>query len=68
MPGGVVGDEVKGDAALVQLPGGEARALQSGAGFINQHVNLFTLLVGGENDAQRRAPIHGGQSAGIAVV
>src|SRR6185312_11627443 len=34
MPGHVVGNDGDGDVVLLQFPGGEARALQIGAGFV----------------------------------
>lgn len=66
--GGVVGDDIIGDAALLKLPGRETRPLQTGAGFVYQYMNLFALLVRGKDDAQGGAPIDRGQRAGVAVV
>jgi hypothetical protein len=68
MAGGVVGDDVVADAALLQLPGGEQGALQPRACLVDQDVDLLALLVRGEDDAERCAPIDGGQRAGVAVV
>ena len=63
-----VADDRKGYPVLLQFPGGQARALQTRAGFIHQHENAFTLFVGRADDAQRGAPIDGGQRAGVAMM
>src|SRR5580692_6572602 len=51
----VVRDESERDAAFVKLPGSEARALQIGARFGHEDVQLFALLEGDADDAQRSA-------------
>ena len=57
VPGGVIGDEVMGDAPLFQFPTGEACALEPRPRFIHQYMNFLALLMGGKNDPQGRAPI-----------
>src|SRR5713226_9937987 len=51
----IVGDERQGDAALVQFPGGEARALKIGARFRHKHVQFFPLFERHANYAERSA-------------
>ena len=63
----VVGDECERDAALVKLPGGEARALKIGAGFGDEDVEFFALVDGDANDAESGANAAGGESAGVAL-
>jgi len=63
----VVGDKRSGDAVLLELPRGEAGALEVGAGFGSKDVNLFPLLDGGANYAEHSAEASGGERAGIAL-
>jgi hypothetical protein len=35
------------------FPGGEARALQEGAGFVGEHFDVFTGFGGGADHAER---------------
>jgi hypothetical protein len=65
--GHVVADNGGGDAVGHELPGGEARALQEGTGFIGVDVNAFALLDCGTDDAERGAVAAGGEGAGVAV-
>src|SRR6266571_460539 len=57
----VVGDERKRNAALVELPGGEARALEIRARFGHEDVNLSSLFECNVQYAERGA--HGGGDA-----
>src|SRR4029077_11141329 len=45
--GHIVGDQGGGDAVLLQLPNGEARALQKRAGLIGVDIDLLAALAGG---------------------
>ena len=66
--GHVVGDHGGGDAVLLQLPGGEARALEEGAGLVGVDVELLAALDGGADYAQSGAvAAGGGQRARVAV-
>ena len=65
--GHVVGDERDVDAALVQLPRGQPRALQERARLVGEDVDAALLLVRGADDAERGAVAAGGQRAGVAV-
>ena len=65
--GHVVADDRDGDAVLHQLPGGEARALEEGAGLVGVDVDLVAALDGGADDAERGAVAAGGEGAGVAV-
>ncbi len=51
----IVGDEREGNAAAMQLPGGEACALEIGARFRNQDVDFFSLFERHANHAEGRA-------------
>jgi len=50
-----------------QLPGGQARTLQPGPGFVGIHPLDQALQMGRANHPQGRAETAGGQGAGIAV-
>src|SRR6266581_4813142 len=63
----VVGDERKRNAALLELPGGEARALKIWARFRNKDVQLSALLEGDADNAERRADAARGERAGVAL-
>src|SRR5579884_2505325 len=63
----VVRDEREGNAAAVELPGGEARALKIGARFRNEDVQLLALLDGNLDDAESGADAAGGEGAGVAL-
>jgi sugar lactone lactonase YvrE len=65
--GHVIAEDSGGDAVGHQLPGGEARALQEGAGFVGKDVNLLTALDGSTNDAQSCPVAAGGKGSGVAV-
>ena len=43
MSGHVVGDQLDGDAVVLQFPGGEARALQKRAGFVGENVDVLAV-------------------------
>lgn len=60
--GGVVGDEVDGNALAHQLPGGEAGALQSRPRLVHPHVDLLALVVSRVDHADRSAVVNGGES------
>ena len=49
--GHVVTDHGGGNVVLHQLPCGEARALQEGAGFVGVNMDAFALRDGGADDA-----------------
>src|SRR6266487_2611434 len=63
----VVGDERKRNAALVELPGGEARTLKIRASFRNKDVQLSALLEGDTDNAEGRADAACGERAGVAL-
>src|SRR5690348_15640020 len=63
----IVGDERKRDAALVEFPGGEARALEIGTCFGNQDVDFLALFEGDADYAKSRADSARGERAGIAL-
>ena len=62
-----IGDQLKGDRQLAQLPGGKASALQQRARFTHPDVRHLTLLVRAGDDAQRGADARRRQPAGVAV-
>src|SRR3970282_3032349 len=64
---GAIHDEREGDAVALELPGGEARALQQGASLRGVHALELALLPGGADDAQGGAVAAGGQRARVAV-
>ncbi|MDZ7682290.1 MAG: hypothetical protein U5J63_11415 [Fodinibius sp.] len=64
---GRISNQLHRDFGVHQLPGGQPRALQQRTRFINPHLNIVTLLMGMENDRQRRSVLPGGQAAGVAV-
>src|SRR6185437_16250706 len=49
------------------FPGGEARALQVGAGLVGEDVDLVAALDGSTDDAERGAVAAGGEGSGVAV-
>ena len=65
--GHVVGDQRQRDAGALQLPGGEARALQHGARLVHVDVEALAGLVGDEDRRERGAHAGGGERAGVAV-
>ena len=65
--GHVVADDGGGDVVVQQLPGGEAGALQEGAGLVGEDVDLVAALDGGADDAEGGAVAAGGEGAGVAV-
>jgi hypothetical protein len=65
--GHVVADDGGGNAVGHQLPRREPRALQKGPRLVGVDVDLFALLHGSADHAQRRAVAAGGQCAGVAV-
>ena len=42
--------------------------MQAGPGFVDKNVDLFSVLVGGADDTQRRAIINRGERTGIAMM
>jgi hypothetical protein len=65
--GHVVGDDLDGDAVALQLPRGQAGALQHGAGLVGEHADRGASGVGAADHAERGAPARGRQGAGVAV-
>ncbi len=65
--GGVVGDDVVGDALLGQFPGGEGGALGAGSGFVAEDVEPAAGGVGGVEGGGCGADIDEGEPAGVAV-
>ena len=65
--GGVVGDDLVGDALLGQFPGGQGRTLAARAGFVAEDVKAFALRLGGIDGRGGGADIHERQPAGVAV-
>ncbi len=65
--GHVVAEHGGGDAVVHQLPRGEARALEEGAGFVGVDVERVAALDGGADDAEGAAVAAGGEGSGIAV-
>ena len=65
--GHVVADDGGGDMVGHQLPRGEARALQKGAGLVGVDMDFFAHGYRGADDAERGAVAAGGQGAGVAV-
>ena len=63
----VVAEDGGGDVVLHEFPCGEASALQEGAGFVCEDVDLVAVFDGGANDAERSAVAAGGEGAGVAV-
>ncbi len=63
----VVGDERERDAAFVEFPRGEARALKIRARFGNEDVKLFALLDRNAKDAERRADACRRERARVAL-
>ena len=65
--GHVVAEDGGGDVVLHELPGGEAGALEEGAGLVGEDVDLVAALDGGADDAEGGAVAAGGEGAGVAV-
>ncbi len=65
--GHVVAEDGGGDVVVQQLPGGEAGALEVGAGLVGEDVDLVAALDGGADDAEGGAVAAGGEGAGVAV-
>ena len=65
--GHVVAEHGGGDVVLHEFPGGEAGALEEGAGLVGEDVDLVAALDGGADDAEGGAVAAGGESAGVAV-
>ena len=65
--GHVVAEDGGGNAVGHQLPGGEARALQEGTGFVGEDVNLLAALDGSADHAQGCPVAAGGEGSGVAV-
>ena len=65
--GHVVAEDGGGDVVLHELPGGEARALEEGAGLVGEDVDLVAALDGGADDAEGGAVAAGGECSGVAV-
>ena len=64
---GVVDDHGVRHAVLEKLPGGEAGALVARTGLVHPDVQVHAALEGGEDRAERGAPVDGRQPAGVAV-
>ncbi len=52
---------------MEELPGGEAGALQEGAGLVGEDVDLVAALDGGADDSEGGAVAAGGEGSGVAV-
>src|SRR5438445_5219973 len=63
----VVGDERERDAAFVEFPGSEARALKIRARFGNEDVEFFPLFECDADDPESGADPGGGERAGVAL-
>src|ERR1700685_761735 len=63
----VVGDQSERDAVLVKLPGSEARTLQIGPGFRNDHLNAVTAFDGHADDSQGSTDAGGCKRASVAL-
>ena len=63
----VVADQGDFQAGLRQLPGGQARALQQGAGFIHKHPEVQALPVGEIHGGGGGAEAGRGEGAGVAM-
>ena len=67
MTAGVVGDDGMRHALLVEFPGGEARALVPRPRLVHPDVHGNTGAVRLEDRRERRAPVDGGEPAGVAM-
>ena len=65
--GHVVAEDGGGDVVVEELPGGEAGALQVGAGLVGEDVDLVAALDGGADDSEGGAVAAGGEGSGVAV-
>ena len=65
--GHVVAQHGGRDVVFHQLPRGQSRALEIGAGFVGEDVDLVALLHGGADDAEGGTVSAGGERAGVAV-
>src|SRR4029077_1150039 len=63
--GAAVRHQVEGDAELLQLPGGEPRALQERPGLVHPDLPEVAVAPGGLDHAERRAVAGGGERAGV---
>ena len=63
----VVADQGDFQAGLQQLPGGQARALQQGAGFIHKHPEVHAAPVGEIHGGGGGAQAGRGEGAGVAM-
>src|ERR1700726_5257673 len=63
----IIGDEREGNAAAMQLPGGEARALKIGARFGNENVDFLSLFERDTNYAEGGTDTAGCKRASIAL-
>ena len=63
----IIGDKREGDAAFVQFPGGEARALEVGPSFGDEDVEFFALFKGNTDDAEGGADAASGERASVAL-
>ena len=53
--GHVVAEHRGRNLVVLQLPDGEPRALQKGAGFVGENIDVVAAIYGRANNAQRRA-------------
>ncbi len=65
--GHVVADQRHRDAVALQLPGGQPRPLQPGAGLVGEDRDLLAGLDRGADHAEGGAVAGGGQGPGVAV-
>ena len=64
---GVVAGHGYRDAVALELPGGEAGALQEGPGLVSDDADVLSVFEGGAHNAEGRAVARRGQGAGVAV-
>ena len=65
--GHVVADQSDGDAAALELPGGQPGTLEQRPGLVGKDMHGRALLMGGEDHGEGGAVIGGCQAAGVAV-
>ena len=63
----VIGDQCSPNSVVLKLPDGEPRALQEGAGFVGEDVDVFARGHGGPHHSERGAVARGGQRSGVAM-